>query len=276
MPPIKPTLRCPCDERFLETRSDFTYDTPPASEVRYALPAPYRREYRHCILCGHWFSKHDYDFAAFYNGAYVDASYGNGLRHAFERIMALPKDRSDNYHRVERVAEFANRMVVGGRAHRLLDVGSGLAVFPALMKKRGWNCTALDPDPRAVDHAKEVVGIEARLGDFLTIAPASLGEFDLISFNKVLEHVEDPVAMLEASRKCLYPNGFVYVELPDGEVASRAGKEREEFFIEHHHVFSSSSLDHLARHAGFTVVEFERLQEPSTKFTLRAFLAPAD
>jgi len=275
MPPIKPTLRCPCDEQFQETRPDFTYDAPPAGEVRYALPTPYRREYRHCTLCGHWFSKHDYDFAAFYNGAYVDASYGDGLRRAFERIMALPRDRSDNYHRVERVAEFAKGMVVEGRVHRLLDVGSGLAVFPALMKQRGWDCTALDPDPRAVDHAKEVVGVAAWLGDFRTIAPASLGKFDLISFNKVLEHVEDPVAMLKVSQKCLLPNGFVYVELPDGEVASRGGKEREEFFIEHHHVFSSSSLDHLARRAGFTVVEFERLQEPSTKFTLRAFLAPA-
>ncbi len=275
MPPAKPTLRCPCDEQFLETRSDFIYDARPPGEVRYELPAPYRREYRHCTLCGHWFSKHDYDFAAFYNGAYVDASYGDGLRRAFERIMALPRDRSDNYHRVERIADFAKRMVVEGRARRLLDVGSGLAVFPALMKKRGWNCTALDPDPRAVDHAKEVVGVEARLGDFMTVAPASLGQFDLITFNKVLEHVEDPVAMLDASRKCLLRNGFVYVELPDGEVASRGGNEREEFFIEHHHVFSCGSLDHMARQAGFTVVEFERLQEPSTKFTLRAFLAPA-
>jgi len=160
MPSAKPTLRCPCDEQFLETRSDFIYDARPPGEVRYELPAPYRREYRHCTLCGHWFSKHDYDFAAFYNGAYVDASYGDGLRRAFERIMALPRDRSDNYHRVERIADFAKRMVVEGRARRLLDVGSGLAVFPALMKKRGWNCTALDPDPRAVDHAKEVVGVD--------------------------------------------------------------------------------------------------------------------
>ena len=30
----------------------------------------------------------------------------------------------------------------------LLDVGSGLAVFPAVMKEMGWLCTALDPDVR--------------------------------------------------------------------------------------------------------------------------------
>jgi len=115
-------------------------------------------------------------------------------------------------------------------------------------------------------------GVEGICGEFLTIEKA--GPFDAITFNKVLEHVEDPVKMLAKTHSLLSDIGFVYIELPDGEAAAKEGKEREEFFIEHHHVFSPASVVHLAQKAGFQLIELERLQEPSSKYTLRAFVRP--
>ena len=70
-------------------------------------------------------------------------------------------------------------------------------------------------------------------------------------------------------------HGFVYIELPDGEAAAREeGFGREEFFVEHFHVFSVASIARLAEHAGFEARVIERLREPSSKYTLRAFLTP--
>jgi hypothetical protein len=63
--------------------------------------------------------------------------------------------------------------------------------------------------------------------------------------------------------------------VPDGEAAVHEGPGREEFFIEHHHIFSAVSLALLAARAGFNVQVIERLREPSRKYTLRAFLVPA-
>ena len=94
---------------------------------------------------------------------------------------------------------------------------------------------------------------------------------DAITFNKVLEHVEDPVAMLAAARPLLAAGGFVYVEVPDAEGAAAHGPGREEFFIEHHHVFSAASTAMMAARAGLATLAVERLREPSGKFTLRAF-----
>jgi hypothetical protein len=61
--------------------------------------------------------------------------------------------------------------------------------------------------------------------------------------------------------------------VPDGEAAAADGPGREEFFIEHWHAYSASSLALTAERAGFRLEELERLREPSTKFTLRAFLS---
>jgi len=67
---------------------------------------------------------------------------------------------------------------------------------------------------------------------------------------------------------------LVYLELPDAEGAGDVGPLREEFFIEHHHVFSYASAALLATRAGFDLLAIERLREPSTKYTIRVFAAP--
>jgi SAM-dependent methyltransferase len=253
----------------------FSYDAPPAGEIGFRRSAaePYRREVWQFERSNHYVSRHAMTVATDYAGDYVNATYGNdaGLRAAFERVIALPPERSDNAGRIARIQAFAAAHFGTGKQIRLLDVGAGLGVFPHAVKRAGWSCSAIDPDERAVAHMRDHVGVDATLGDFMRIE--GLGQFDIVTFNKVLEHVEDPVAMLRRARQFVAPGGFVYLELPDGEMAAEAGAGREEFFVEHLHVFSFVSIAMLADRAGFRPIVIERLQEPSTKFTLRAFLS---
>lgn len=256
----------------------FTYQAPPAGEIRFDFSSSgsYQRQVRQCQGCGHCVSTHTLDMSRLYQSDYVSSTYGDceKLHHNFRRILSLPPEKSDNSGRVQCVLDFAathlEKHVVEKRAPTVLDIGSGLCVFLYRLKQAGWECTALDMDPRLVEHARSVAGVEAVCGDILNMP--DLGRFDLITFNKVLEHVEDPVQMLSSSTAHLSPGGFVYVEVPDGELALLEGPGREEFFIEHHHIFSTASLALLALQAGLIVKTIERIHEPSTKYTLRAFL----
>jgi SAM-dependent methyltransferase len=274
----KATLRCPCEGAHCRTR--FEYREPPPGEVRFDLgnPDAYRRELRECGACGHFFSAHEIAMDRLYTGGYVDANYGTkGIGEQFARINALDPARSDNVGRVERVHAYASKRLdeagVPAAPRTVLDIGSGLCVFLHRMKQRGWDCTALDPDPRTAGHARDTVGINAYCGDFF--AAGDLGRFHLVTFNKVLEHVTDPVAMLAKSRRHLLEGGLVYIELPDGPAAARVGGDREEFFIDHWHAFSPVSIAMLAERSGFDLLLSERLVEPSGKYTLRAFLTLA-
>jgi SAM-dependent methyltransferase len=254
------------------------YDAAPAGEVRFALRAgtAYHRELFRCDACGHFLSRHAMDLSDLYSGGYVDATYGGagGLRRNFERIITLPPERSDNAGRVARIVAYAESVLPpSARPPSILDVGSGLGVFAHRMKQAGWRCAVVDPDPRNASHARETVGVEAHCGDFMKVD--DLGRYDAISFNKVLEHVEEPVAMLRRAASLLEAHGFVYIELPDGEGAAEEGFGREEFFIDHLHVFSAESFAALVRRAGFRLDVLERIREPSAKFTLRGFVRPA-
>lgn len=260
-------LGCPCAGEHLV--SAWRYDAPPEGETRFqAEGAPYAREVLRCEACHHYVSRAEMDLSGLYGGAYVEATYGERMSETFTRIVELPPERSDNAGRVARVNAFAGEHGLEGR--RILDIGSGLCVFLHGMAQHGWSGTALDPDPGAAEHARSAVGVDAVCADFMEVA--DLGEFDVVALNKVLEHVEDPVAMLARARDHLAPGGFVYVELPDGEAAAVDGPGREEFFIEHLHVFSPASTALMVARAGLSPARIERIREPSTKYTLCAFL----
>ncbi len=193
-------MRCPCCDGT-EFDLAYVYDEPPQGETRFQLgEARYEREYRRCATCAHLVQVTQLNLDDLYGGDYVEATYaGDRLERVYEEIMALPPSQSDNAQRVDRLV---GRL---GTSGTLLDVGSGLGVFPARMRDAGWTVTALDPDPRACAHLRDRVGVEAVEGDFMAVD--GLGRFEVVSFNKVLEHVADPVAMLTRTRDLLAPGG---------------------------------------------------------------------
>lgn len=263
-----------CSIANLEKR--FSYDAPHDVEKNFPLAnqGSYWREMYCCNNCGHFLEWFDSTQDDLYSEEYVSSTYQDlaGIKKAFERINNLSPSDSDNVGRVRYVNEFCRnywkRNVLSSL--RLLDVGAGLGVFPHQMKKNGWECTAIDMDKRLVEHHTKVIGIKSYCGDLKE--HSSLGIYNLITFNKVLEHIYNPIETLAYAGKLLSNNGLIYVELPDGETAANEGKNREEFLIGHVHVFSFSSFALLVQKSGFQLICCERIREPSTKYTLRGFI----
>lgn len=258
-----------------ESRLVFHYTHPPEIEVSFPRPAgePYLREVWQFLPSGHFVSVHRMQVDTSYSGSYVDSTYKNeeSMRAIYQRIISLPPERSDNFWRFNEIKQFAGSWFGRTSDLELLDIGSGLGVFPSIVHKEGWRCAAVDPDERAVKHLTDTVGVDAIFGDFMTLDVFK--QYDIITLNKVLEHVPDPIAMLRRTLDWLKPGGFVYVEVPDGEIASHYGSEREEFTIEHLHVFSLASSAILATQAKYTVQAIARIHEPSSKYTIRLFLS---
>ena len=263
-----------CSQENLERK--FSYDAPLDIEKNFSLATQgnYWREMYCCKNCGHFLEHFDRNQNNLYSGEYVSSTYQDlvGIRKAFDRINSLSQSESDNTGRVKYIDEFCKNYWKNDVSNclSLLDVGAGLGVFPFQMKKLGWECTAIDMDERLIEHHREVVGIKSFCGDLR--GQSSLGFYNLITFNKVLEHINNPVEVLAYAGQLLSNNGLIYLELPDGEAAAIEGKSREEFLIGHVHVFSFSSFALLAQKSGFQLICCERIREPSTKYTLRGFM----
>lgn len=95
---------------------------------------------------------------------------------------------------------------------RLLDVGAGWGRFLAGAKAMGWQVEGLDFSPE-IRRVGDALGIKVYQGELRDHA-ATLGSYDLISFNHVLEHLLDPVETLALARGLLAPAGVVRIQVP--------------------------------------------------------------
>lgn len=100
---------------------------------------------------------------------------------------------------------------------RLLDVGCGTGDFLAFMQENGWQVEGLDLSPHATRTAA-ARGLTVhcqKLGDFLKTAPDRLAAFTVVTLLNVLEHVPDPVDLLQLCAQVLAPGGIVVVRVPN-------------------------------------------------------------
>lgn len=271
---IKPSIGC----KKKNLKKYLTFKKKPRNEINFGLSnKQYLRYYYRCGECGHLIARHKkYFFSNLYDKKYFESTYKSleKLNEIFEKIKKLPPNKSDNYHRSKRIKKMVNA-VLGKDKINLLDVGSGTGIFPIGMISKKYNITALEPNKESVDFIKIKSNLKIKTiqGDYLKIKANKLKKYDLITFNKVLEHVEKPILFLKKTSKLLKKNNLVYIEVPDAFAINdrKEGKNREEFGLGHHHVFTKKSLENILKISNFKILSIRQIRESSSKYTIYAF-----
>lgn len=261
-----------CNEKNVFLKK-FEYYSKPKGETDFGIKSSdYYRFYETCLNCKHWFSviSPKIKLKNLYSSKYNSSTYKGLIKKNFEKVKKIPSKNSDNFYRVIRINNFMKKLKKKKNFSNLslLDIGSGLGIFPYQMKKKNYDCTALDPDKNSCFHIKNNLKINTIHGDFLKVKIKR--KFDIITLNKVIEHVKNPKALIAKSIKNLKNNGVIYIEVPD-EKAKTGGKKREEFFIDHLHVFSRKSLKMMAKKLNLKIEIIKSIQEPSSKYSIFGF-----
>ena len=97
---------------------------------------------------------------------------------------------------------------------RLLDVGFGAGSFLEAAQRNNWQAFGVEVSQSAVDHVRER-GFEVFCGELQKAAYPD-DYFDVVILSEVLEHVPDPMALLEASVRVLRPGGLLWATTPHG------------------------------------------------------------
>lgn len=249
----------------------------PTIEIDYKIPEElYNRKIYQCRHCDVYFNQHALiDFTSFYTGHYNNSIDPlQSLDSRFKRIINIPFDKSDNKQRVSRVIDRTKIHMPDSYTPTVLDVGSGTCVFLyEVLEKWNVNAFCVDPDPTSIAHVNRNIPKVTTTTGTISDIDRSL-KFNLITFNKVLEHVPNPIEQLSIAREYLDKNGIVYVELPYGDQIAdeKSFSENSEFNVEHITIYNQNSIDFLARHAGFDPIETAHIKDPSGKHTIYSFL----
>jgi SAM-dependent methyltransferase len=173
-----------------------------------------------------------------------------GYRHVFAPLVAA-------YAGVLRERHWLDLLQVSGGRGRLLDVGCGDGSRLARLRREGWDVQGLDVDPVSARVARERYGLDVHLGPLET-APYEQDSFDAIISSHVIEHVHEPLVVLQQAHRLLKPGGQLVAVTPN--VASLGHARYLEHWLgldppRHLHLFSPASLGALARAAGFAQVD---------------------
>ena len=144
-----------------------------------------------------------------------------------------------------------------------------MGIFLYEMKKLKWETYGIEFDKNYTNFCNKKLKLNITNKNFLNVKPSK--KFDLITFNKVLEHIANPRRLLKHATKLLNNDGVVYIEVPDSSVKKK-GKFRDELNPAHLHLFSDQSLGLLAQQTGLEIKKIQRIVDPSGKFTILSFL----
>ncbi len=96
---------------------------------------------------------------------------------------------------------------------RLVDVGAGFGFFLSEMRNRGWEVVGIEISQRAMDYAKEVLGLTVHPGPLEKVGfPENY--FDVVSGFYVIEHLSHPMTFLKGCYRVLKPGGLLLLRYP--------------------------------------------------------------
>lgn len=138
---------------------------------------------------------------------------------------------------------------------RLLDVGCGAGLVLGHAQQLGWVAEGIEVDPVAVQTAWDA-GLKVTHGTFEKICNFNQ-EFDCVVCSHVLEHVHDPLNLLQLLKGVLKPGGYLILVLPNASSSVRKSFGKYWRGIEaprHLGMPSSDYLVYLLNNMGFEAV----------------------
>jgi SAM-dependent methyltransferase len=102
-----------------------------------------------------------------------------------------------------------------GRPRRLLDVGAHAGRFMHLAQQAGWEVEGIELNPRTAACAARRTGAPVHHVNARALVDAG-ARFRAITLTDVLEHIPEPITLLETVGRLLEPGGSVAVKVPSG------------------------------------------------------------
>ena len=202
-----------------------------------------------------------------YREQYYAAEKPTYLSHAGEDQEWAALAQSDRLESFERILPPSRR--------RLLEIGSGPGFFLRTAQSHGWTVHGIEPSRQAAAHARGL-GVTVTEGFFNAETAPTLGRYDAIHLNNVLEHTPTPIELVELARDCLEPGGILCIGVPNDfsplQIAAAADGKPEWWVVPPHHLnyFDFETLAGLLERFGFTIAE------KTTSFPMESFLLMGD
>jgi 2-polyprenyl-3-methyl-5-hydroxy-6-metoxy-1,4-benzoquinol methylase len=248
-------------------KTKFGYTKPDKYE-RWVGLKNIKRLWVRCKDCGFYWQLRNYPLLKLekiYENGYRDSVFrGETIKEAYDRVQSYRMTGGSENE--ARYIWFAKNIKFE-KAKRVLDVGSGLGVWPQILKDAGFDVTCVDENRDSVDFISEL-GMQCyyHLSDVI-VRDNVLSQFDTVSLVHVLEHIENIDGFLSEIRSRL--NGYLFVEVPEASEFDLLSKDHDDFNSCHQWFFEADSLWAILERYGFKpFIHSIRIQHGKTRLLM--------
>ncbi len=170
----------------------------------------------------------------------------------------------------QRRLDTLGRFVVDAHSKSLFEIGCAYGFFLAIARTRFRHTAGIDISPEAVAHARNTLGVDARVADYLEYDLAATP--DVVCLWDTIEHLRAPHDFIAKAARDIAPGGILAITTGDiGSLNARLRGARWRMIHPptHLHYFSKNSLRRLLERYGFEVLH---VQHPGQSRTLRSIL----
>jgi SAM-dependent methyltransferase len=189
-------------------------------------------EFRRCVQCDH---------------GWIDPSPTQGLlNHLYQKgsRSVIGEWGADQLSIPEKICK---EREIDGKPGRYFELGVGFGHLYSLFVERGWQCSGVDPGDWAARFPNVVRSLKDVPGE---------PKFDLLVALDVLEHVANPISILQSLRELAAPNARLYCSMPN-RISRRAKHDGENWRmlrpLGHVNYYSKKSITHAMNAARFRV-----------------------
>ena len=192
----------------------------------------------HCKACGLFFA---YPMPT---KTELDNYYSAGVYYR-DKQPDNPEFKAFSYAIAESRLELIARFVDQKASLRLLDIGAGNAILGKVILKKKPNISydIVEPSPEIADLRDS--GVRTA---YQWITDIRKQEYDIVTLNQVLEHVNHPLDFIKSIQAHLKKGGLLYVDVPNRD-------DRFKEAVEPHVLFwDSTSIRYTLERAGFNIL----------------------
>jgi len=142
---------------------------------------------------------------------------------------------------------------------RLLEVGCSYGGFLDEARRDGWEVTGIELSETAARHARDQLGLKVFSGRLDNQLEQLTEPFDVLALFHVIEHVPDPVQLLEQCRRLTKHNGLLILKTPNvaSFIARITGSTWQWVSPPAHlYLYSPKTLDALLQKVGYQPLTF--------------------
>ncbi|EKD26927.1 MAG: methyltransferase type 12 [uncultured bacterium] len=193
------------------------------------------------------------------------------IKNYFNPQISHQTKKGLKYYIAKLISKFAFKNIISPHGScRLLDVGCGSGGWLYQHHALGWTAEGVEMNASACDRARNL-GMNVFHGTIFDVPKDK--QYDIISFNHVIEHVPNPVETLLCAKELLAPGGLIYLLLPNLDSYGFEKYGNCWFPLDpprHILQFSIETMGYMADKVGLKIKSLKTLPKP--RFILKSYL----